>query len=202
MQKITTLDALSALYPRAPSEASLKKVTSHLTPLYQTWIEASKFCILSTIGPEGTDASPRGDAGPVVQVLDGQTLAMPDWRGNNRLDSLRNIVVDGRVSLMFFVSGCNTVVRVNGTAFLTDDAAQKASFAQKGREPATVIIFKIAEVYTQCARALMRADFWQADAALVDLPTPGAILDEITSGEIDGAAYDTEWPARAERSMW
>ena len=138
----------------------------------------------------------------MVTELDDRTLAMPDWRGNNRLDSLRNIVADGRVSLMFMVSGSNTVVRVNGRARLTDDAEMRARFARNGRQPATVIVIAIAEIYTQCARALMRAGLWQAGDESADLPTVGEILAEMTNGEEGGKAYDLAWGPRAQRSMW
>ena len=114
MTTIDTIQALEDLYVRKPGAASLDKVAQQMTPLYRKWIMESQFCILSTVGREGTDASPRGDDGPVVVELDSKTLAMPDWRGNYRLDSLRNIVEDGRVSLMFMVPGSNNVVRVNG----------------------------------------------------------------------------------------
>jgi PPOX class probable FMN-dependent enzyme len=134
--------------------------------------------------------------------LDAQTLAMPDWRGNNRLDSLRNIVTDGRVSLMFMVPGSNNVVRVNGTASLTDDGDIRARFEKKGRVPTTVIIVKIGEVYIQCARALVRSGTWSGLDENTQLPSVGDILAQITNGKVGGATYDAEWPARAEKSMW
>ena len=201
MHKITDIAALEALYGQAGAP-SLRKVADRLTPLYRKWIMASKLCVLSTAGAEGTDASPRGDDGPVVTELDEFTLAMPDWRGNNRLDSLRNIVTDGRVSLMFVVPGSNNVVRINGTAFLTDDADLRARFEKKGRQPATVIVIQIAEVYTQCARALMRAGTWAGVDESTGLPTVGEILAEMTSGEEGGAPYDAAWGARAKDTMW
>lgn len=162
---------------------------------------AARFCVLSSVGPAGTDGSPRGDVDPVVQELDPGTLLLPDWRGNNRLDSLRNIVEDGRVSLMFMVPGSTTVVRVNGRAHLSTDADLIARFAQNDQHPATVIVVDIAEIYTQCARAILRAELWN-DAPVPDLPTPGQILEEMTQGEINGAQYDAEWPERAHRSLW
>lgn len=200
MQKIETLEALHALYG-TPGEPAIAKVAKRLTPLYRKWIMTSRFCVLTTIGPEGTDGSPRGDDGPVVQELDEGHLAMPDWRGNQRLDSLRNIVTDGRLSLIFMVPGSNSAVRVNGRGWLTDDDGLRARFVQKGRQPATVIVIEIAEIYTQCARAIMRADLWARDDSS-DLPTPGDILTEMTSGNIDGQAYDEAWPKRAEQTMW
>ncbi len=201
MRRISDIPALEALYG-VPGAPALRKVAQQLTPLYRDWIMASKLCVLSTVGPAGTDGSPRGDDGPVVLELDPSRLAMPDWRGNNRLDSLRNIVADGRVSLMFMVPGSNTVVRVNGTAFLTDDADLRARFKKKGRQPATVIVIEIAEIYTQCARALMRAGTWAGVDESGALPTVGEILAEMTSGEEGGAAYDQDWGPRAAKTMW
>ena len=200
MTPITTIPDLEALYG-TPGEASLLKVARKMTPEYAAWITASKFCILSTVGAEGTDASPRGDDGPVVRILDAETLALPDWRGNQRLDSLRNIVSDGRVSLMFMIAGQNNVIRVNGTATLTADPDLCASFEQKRKHPATVIVVKIGEIYSQCARALMRADLWGGDAD-VDLPSMGDILKAQKDGNFDGATYDREWAGRAKDTMW
>ncbi len=201
MRRIEDIAALEALYGR-PGAPSLRKVADRLTPLYRKWIMASRFCILTTVGPGGTDGSPRGDDGPVVLELDPQRLALPDWRGNHRLDSLRNIVVDGRVSLMFLVPGSNNVVRVNGSAILTDDADLRARFDKSGRQPATVIVITISEIYTQCARALMRAGTWAGVDESAGLPSVGEILAEMTSGEEGGAPYDDAWGARAARTMW
>ena len=201
MRKIDDIAALEALYGR-PGAPALRKVAQAMTPLYRKWIMASRLCVLSTVGPQGTDGSPRGDDGPVVLELDPGTLALPDWRGNNRLDSLRNIVEDGRVSLMFMVPGSNNVVRVNGRAFLTDDADLRARFEKKGRQPATVIVIRISEIYTQCARALMRSGTWNGRDDSGGLPSIGDILAEMTQGEEGGAAYDDAWGARAEKTMW
>lgn len=201
MEFIETITALEALYG-TPGAPAMRKVAHQMTPLYRQWIMASKLCVLTTVGPDGTDGSPRGDAGPVVLELDPGTLAMPDWRGNNRLDSLRNIVADGRVSLMFLVPGSTTVVRVNGHAKLTEDSDLRARFEQGGRHPATVIVIEIAEIYTQCARALMRAGTWAGLPKAEGLPSAGDILAEMTQGEEGGAAYDTAWPKRAAQTMW
>ncbi len=201
MRRIEEIAALEALYG-VPAAPAIRKVADHLTPLYRKWIEASKLCMLSTIGPQGTDCSPRGDDGPVVAAIDPQTLAMPDWRGNNRLDSLRNIVADGRVSLLFMVAGSHNVVRVNGTAYLTDDAEIRTRFEKAGRQPATVIIISVVEVYSQCARALMRAAIWSGKDESADLPTAGEILSEVSRGDEGGQVYDAAWGARAAKTMW
>ncbi len=201
MNFIQSLDELHALYGK-PGDASLRKVANSLTTEYRAWIERSRFCILSTVGPDGTDGSPRGDVDPVVAVIDDQTLALPDWRGNQRLDSLRNIVRDPRVSLMFMVAGSNTIIRVNGTARLTDDTGMRERFEQKCRHPATVVLISISEIYSQCARAVLRADIWRGEDQSEGLPSIGEILAALTDGETGGAEYDREWPKRAAKTMW
>lgn len=197
---IDTLEDLHSLYG-TPGEASQIKVTAQLTPAYRAHIERSRFCVLTTVGPEGTDGSPRGDEGPVVTIADAQTLLLPDWKGNDRIDSLRNILRDGRVSLMFLVAGSNTAMRVNGRARLTADPAVTARFDRDGKRPRSVIVIQIAEVYSQCARALIRSELWTAGSQAAGLPTVGDMLAEIRAG-FDGAAYDAQWPDRAARTMW
>lgn len=197
---IREISELEAIYG-TPGKASIIKVADRLTPAYRAWIEASRLVMLSTVGPEGTDCSPRGDDGPVVQELDNKTLLMPDWRGNNRMDSLRNIVRDSRVSLMFLVPGSNNVVRVNGTAEVTIADEMLARFNDKGRKPRSVVVVHIAEVYSQCARALMRARTWSSGDESADLPTVGQMLAEMEDG-FDGAEYDAAWGARAAKTMW
>lgn len=199
---LKTIEELEALYG-TPGSASLVKVADRMTRSYRAWIKASKFCVLTTVGPEGTDGSPRGDEGPVARELDERTLALPDWHGNNRMDSLRNIVRDGRISLMFMVPGSNSVVRVNGVAKLSIDADLLQSFEHKGRQPRSVIVITIKEIYFQCARALLRAGLWNGDHSLSKtLPSPGEILSEMTDGVEDGEAYDKAWPERAAKTMW
>ncbi len=163
---------------------------------------ASRFCVLSTVGPDGTDGSPRGDDGPVVQVLDPQTLALPDWRGNQRLDTLRNIITDPRISLMFMVAGSTSIMRVNGTARLTADTDLQARLKKAGKTPTTVIVIHIDEVYPQCARSVMRAGLWADGDQSHGLPSVGDMLREITEGAFDGETYDKEWPERAKKSLW
>ncbi|WP_350333581.1 pyridoxamine 5'-phosphate oxidase family protein [Coralliovum pocilloporae] len=201
MQAITSIAELEALYG-TPAEASLIKVARQMTPSYRKWVMQSRFCILTTVGPEGTDGSPRGDDRPVVEELDEKTLAMPDWRGNNRIDSLRNIVRDGRVSLMFMVPGSNNTVRLNGKASLTADPDMLARFDRNGKQPRTVILIAIEEIYSQCARALIRSKLWTNGDESADLPSVGDMLREMTSGAFDGERYDADWPGKAAKTMW
>lgn len=158
--------------------------------------------MVSTVGPDGTDGSPRGDDGPVVFELDPTRLALPDWRGNQPLDTLRNIVNDGRASLMFMVAGSNNVVRVNGMAWLTEDVELRARFDKRGEQPATVIIIYITYTYSRCARALMRAQTWSGEDHSAGLATVGEKLAEVSEGAEDGAAYDAAGAPRAAKTMW
>ena len=196
--KVSTIEELEALYGEV-NPLAVTKVSSVLTPLYRNWIEASRFLILSTVGPEGTDASPRGDDGPVVRIVDDRTLYLPDWRGNNRIDSLRNIVRDDRVSLMFLVSGCENVVRVNGTAEITVAPDVLNSFEKSGRLPQSVVVVRLGEVYFQCAKALMRSGLWSGKTS--DVPSAGDFIRE-RKAEFDGAAYDAGYAEYAKGRMW
>jgi len=200
---ITSVEQLESLYGQ-PGEASTVKVASRLTGHYRDLIAASPFAMLATCGPEGLDCSPRGDLPGFVRVEDDSTLLLPDRRGNNRIDSLRNIVRDPRVALLFLIPGSGTTLRVNGRARVTVEPALLASFAVEGKTPRSVVVIAIEEVYFQCARAIVRADLWNP-ARHVDvarLPTPGDILAGMSGERVGGEVYDREWPERARKSMW
>ena len=184
MDHIKTIAELEAIYNIEPTLASTAKEVNVLIPAYQKLIELSPFVTLATSGPEGLDCSPRGDKQGFVRVLDSQTLALPDRRGNNRIDSLRNIIADPNVALLFFIPGHGTTFRVNGKASLTTDEALCKSFAMDGKLPRCVIIIKVETAYTQCARAIIRAGLWDV-ANHVDkdqVPTNGEILEVLTKG--------------------
>lgn len=200
MKTVSNIDELESLYD-AVVPGAVTKVVDHVSPAYRRWIDASRFLILTTVGPEGTDASPRGDDGKVVRVIDKQTLWLPDWRGNNRMDSLRNIVRDGRVSLMFMVPGCNNVVRVNGQAVLTSDESVVDTFEQKGKHPRSVIVVTVKEVYFQCAKALMRSKLWHSGDESKLVPSAGDFIKEL-DGEFDAKAYDDGYAEYAKERMW
>lgn len=200
MNRIKTIEELETVYDNVV-QGALDKVRDHISPKYREWISHSRFLILATVGPRGTDASPRGDIGPVVQVPNNHTLLLPDWRGNNRLDSLHNIVEDGRVSLMFMVPDCNNVVRVNGMASLTTDSEYIANFDDRGKKPRSVIVVEVSEVYFQCAKALMRSELWSPQNSDAKLPTAGEFIKEIKS-EFDADAYDEGYAEYAKDRMW
>lgn len=203
MKIISSIEELNEIYGAGLSQASVDKVTKRLTPLYRHMIEISPFTALATVGPEGLDCSPRGDIGGVVRIIDDTTLHLPDWRGNNRVDSLSNIVRDPRLSLMLLIPGSNTVMRINGRGVVSNDEALLSSFEMDGKHPRTVIVISIVEVYFQCARAVMRAELWNAEHFVdpANLPTPGQMLKDAV-GDFDHETYDREWPVRAAKTMW
>ncbi|CAN7592744.1 pyridoxamine 5'-phosphate oxidase family protein [Mesorhizobium amorphae] len=203
MSVIASVEQLEALYG-LPGEASVVKELDHVIPEYAAFIEASPFVALATSGPEGLDCSPRGDLSGFVRIHDPRTLMMPDRRGNNRADSLKNIIRDPRVGLLFLVPGSGTTLRVNGRAHITTDAALCASLSVDGKPARSVTVIDIDSVYFQCARAIVRSDLWNP-ARHIDqksLPTPGQILEITSRKSIDGEAYDKEWPERAKKTMW
>ena len=203
MSVITTIEQLEAIYG-LPGEASTVKVADHVTPSYRALMDRSPFAVLATCGPEGLDCSPRGDLPGFVRIHDEKTLMMPDRRGNNRCDSLRNIVRDPRVALLFLIPGSGSTLRVNGRAHVSAEPGLLASFEIDGKAPRTVIVMTVEDIYFQCARAIVRADLWNPDkhADPKTLPTPGQILAEMSENTVGGEKYDREWPERARQTMW
>lgn len=200
---IETIAQLEALFGQ-PGDAALKKEVPYLHPSYRALIAASPFAVLATIGPGGLDASPRGDPPGFVAVQDDKTLLMPERRGNNRIDSLRNIVADPRVALLFLIPGVGETLRVNGRAQLTVEPALLERFAMDGKQPQCVIRITVETVFFQCARAIHRSKLWApvpADAQRT-VPTPGAILSALTEAAFDGETYDRELPARQRATLY
>jgi PPOX class probable FMN-dependent enzyme len=203
MSTIRTVAELEALYDAAVP-TSIAKEIDHFTDLQRKYVEASPFVIIATSGPEGLDCSPRGDAPGFVRVVDERTLLLPDRRGNNRLDTLRNLVTDPRIGLLFLVPGIGVTLRVNGTVELSTDVDLSQSFAVDGKLPALVLVITTTAVYTQCPKALIRSNLWDAtrhrDAA--ELPSMGAIMEAITAGGFDGKAYDAAYPERVRQTIY
>ena len=203
MSVIATVEQLEAIYGQ-PNDASTVKVADRITPTYRVLIEKSPFAALATSGPEGLDCSPRGDLPGFIRIHDDKTLMMPDRRGNNRIDSLRNIVRDPRIALLFLIPGSGSTLRVNGRAQISVDSELLGSFKVEGKAPRTVVIMAVDEIYFQCARAIVRADLWNPDKRVDprSLPTPGQILAGMSDNRVGGESYDREWPERARRTMW
>jgi uncharacterized protein len=203
MPIIATVEQLEAIYGQ-PNEASTVKVADRITPSYRVLIDKSPFAALATSGPEGLDCSPRGDLPGFVRIHDEKTLMMPDRRGNNRVDSLRNIVRDPRVALLFLIPGSGSTLRVNGRARVSADPDLLTSFVMDGKPPRTVIVMTVDEIYFQCARAIVRSDLWNPDKRVDprSLPTPGEILADMSENRVGGEEYDRAWPERARQSLW
>ena len=196
--------ALRRIYSTGPSDTSLAKVADHVHALYRPYIEASPFAVLATLGPEGLDTSPRGDAPGFVKVADARTLLLPDRRGNQRIDSLRNIVHDPHVALLFLIPGVAEALRINGTARISALPALCEALAVDGNAPASVLVIQVRSVYFQCARAIKRSGLWNAaqHVAAGTLPSPGTILECLSVDRIDGAAYDAALPARQDATLY
>lgn len=203
MNRVDTIEQLEALYPRKPVVASTGKETAVITPQYQRLIEACPFAVVASEGPEGLDASPRGDGPGFIRILDEKTLALPDRRGNNRLDTLRNIVRTGRVALLAMIPGWNETLRINGNAHISNDPQILASMAERGTVPTSAIIITIETMYFQCARALVRSKLWDADSQIdrKELPSAGDLLQEVMQ-DFDGKAYDKDLPARQAKTLY
>ncbi|MDB5316648.1 MAG: flavin-nucleotide-binding protein [Rhodospirillales bacterium] len=198
---VTSLEALAGLYGEVPERANLKVIKA-LDDVAKRFIAASPLCILATNSRRGLRATPRGDAPGFVVALPDGTLAMPDRRGNNRIEALRDIVETGGVALLFLAPGANESLRVNGTAHLTTDPALRAQLAYKGAEPATVIVITVAEVYMQCGRAMLRSGIWAGRPKPEGVPTAGEMIAAHTGGLVDPVAYDAEVAARGTSALY
>jgi PPOX class probable FMN-dependent enzyme len=200
---IETIEQLEAIYGQ-PGEAATIKVAHRITPSYRALIESSPFAVLATSGQEGLDCSPRGDLPGFVRVHDERTLTIPDRRGNNRIDSLRNLIRDPRAALLFLIPGSGTTLRVNGRALVSADPELLASFGVESKIPRSVIVMTVEEIYFQCARAIIRSHLWDPDRRVdpKSLPTPGQILAEMSKDRVGGEEYDRTWLERARQTMW
>jgi uncharacterized protein len=203
MPIVTTIQGLETIYG-LPAETSTVKEVDRVTPHYRAFIDASPFAVLATSGPEGLDCSPRGDLPGFVRVHDDRTLMLPDRRGNNRVDSLRNIVRDPRAALLFMIPGAGNTLRVNGRAHLAVDPELLASFAVDGKSPRSVIVIGVESVYFQCARAIVRSDLWNPEKRVdaKSLPSAGQILAALSGNRVGGEEYDRVWCERAKQTLW
>ncbi|CAM5763869.1 pyridoxamine 5'-phosphate oxidase [Labrys miyagiensis] len=204
MSLITSIAELEALYADPVSPAANIKVLDHISDHYRAFIEASPFLLLATVGPAGVDCSPRGDPPGFVRVADARTLLIPDRRGNNRLDSLRNIVTDPRVHLLFLIPGIGETMRVIGQAVISTDPELCASFTMEGKAPRSILIVTVEEVYPQCQKALVRSKLWDPATQIPRsaLPSMGEMLGAITKGTFDGPAYDRAYPERLKQTIY
>ena len=200
---IHDIAALEALYGEVNEVSALKEI-SYLHPHYAAFVRASPFAMLATAGPHGLDASPRGDPPGFIEIVDDKTLLVADRRGNNRIDSLRNIISDPHVALLFLVPGVGETLRVNGTAEISVDPELLSRFAINDKAPRTMLIIHIESVFFQCSRALIRSELWNPERH-VDrkaLPSTGQMLAAVTDQRIDGETYDRELPPRLRATLY
>ncbi|QZO04724.1 pyridoxamine 5'-phosphate oxidase family protein [Agrobacterium vitis] len=202
MMTITTLQQLEALYGKV-KETSLAKEIDYLNDDYAAFVSASPFILLATVGADGTDCSPKGDAPGFVAILDRKTLAIPDRPGNNRIDNLKNIIEDGRTSVLFLIPGVGETLRVNGRATVSADPDLLTRFAVDGKLPKSVILLAIDTVYFHCAKSILRSNLWDVSRHVErsTLPSPGLMLKNIVNG-FDGEAYDKELPERTMKNLY
>lgn len=200
---IRTIDELAARYD-APVASSLLKEIDHITDLHRAYIEASPFVVVASSGPGGLDCSPRGDPAGFVRVVDERTLHLPDRRGNNRLDTLRNLVIDPRIGLLFLVPGVGVTLRINGTAVLSTDAELLDTYTMRGKRPTCVVVVTTTAVYTQCPKALLRSNLWDParHRSPDELPSVGQINELISAGAVDAAAFDAAYPERLRQTIY
>src|SRR5579883_2023877 len=201
--QLTDEAALAALYGE-PSTAALRKEVAFIHPAYRPFIEKAPFMVMATSGPGGLDISPRGDPPGFVAIEDERTLLIPDRRGNNRIDSLRNLIHDPRIALLFLIPGVGETIRVNGRAAISVDPALCASFAIAGKAPRSVIVVTAERVYFQCPKALVRSRLWDSSRHVdrSSLPSSGQILAAIRPGEIDADAHDRAYPERIKQTIY
>jgi len=197
------LAQLNAVYGEA-NERSLLKEINYISEDYLRFIEASPFVVLASVGDEGMDCSPKGDPAGFVHVLDQKTLVIPDRPGNNRIDNLRNIIVDPRVALLFLIPGNGETLRVNGRAKISIDSALLGRFEIQGKLPRSVIVVEVDAVYFHCSKAVVRSKLWDATAHTDKpaVPTAGTIMSNLTKGQFDGQRYDQDAPERIKNTLY
>lgn len=201
--RIDTVEALEALYGE-PMQLALDKEVHTIIPTYRAFIDKAPFVVVATNGPEGLDCSPRGDGPGFVRVADEKTVLIPDRRGNNRLDTLKNIVRDGRIALLFLIPGVGETMRINGKAALSAAPDLCASFAVKGKAPTTVIVVTVESIYVQCSKALVRSKLWDADTqvARTELPSMGDMIKALADEDFDAEAFEANYPKALQETLY
>ncbi len=202
-QRVTSTEQLESIYGDPPPTSLLKEI-DYISEHYRAFIEKAPFVTVATCGPQGLDCSPRGDPPGFVRVADEKTLMIPDRRGNNRIDSMRNLVRDPRISLLFLIPGINETLRINGRAEIVIDPDMCASFAMQGKLPRSVLVVTVDRIYFQCQKALVRSRLWDVEAQIPrsELPSTGKILEALSENAIDGEEYDRNYPDRLKKTIY
>ena len=200
---ITSIAELEALYGQ-PSGAAVAKEIDHLNGPYRAFVEKAPFVAIASAGSDGLDCTPRGDpVGQFIRIVDERTILIPDRRGNNRIDTLRNLIEDPRIGLLFLIPGVGETLRVNGRARLTTDPELCATFEMQRQVPKTIIIVHIDKVYFQCTKALVRSKLWDPASQIkrTELPSVGELV-AATMKDADAAEYDRIYPERIKQTIY
>ena len=199
---ITSIADLEALFSPVNPVAILKEI-DHINAEYAAFIRAAPFVVIATAGADGLDCSPRGDPAGFVHIEDEKTLLIPDRRGNNRVDTLHNLIQDPRIALLFMIPGIGNTMRVNGRAVISRNAALCQRFAMRGNPANCVIIITVDRIYPQCPKALVRSKLWDPASQIprAALPSTGEMMKAIDPG-FDAVTYEAEYPARLERTIY
>ena len=198
---VTTIEALEALYG-TPTEVARKKVGDRVDAATTRFIAASPFVLLGTQGGRGIHVTPRGDAAGFVEVADPYTLIIPDRRGNNRIDALRDIMENDRVSLLFLVPGGGETLRVHGHARITTDPVMRARHVAQGKEPTSLLVVRVTSLFMQCAKAIMRSKLWDGRVRPEGLPTMGQLIASQVPGLVDPPTMDGTYPEQLRSRMY
>jgi PPOX class probable FMN-dependent enzyme len=200
---LTTAEGLASLYA-PPAERIVKYELDHVNAAGRAFIAASPFLVLATVSRRGLDCSPKGDGPGFVEVSDdGRTVLIPDRRGNNKIEGLKNLIEDPRIGLIFFVPGANETYRVNGSARISADADIKRRFSVNGKEPTTVIVVAVEQTFQHCPKALVRSDLWKVGSRgrPQGVPTLGTFAAARNPGT-DSAAFDAAYAQRVPNELY
>lgn len=199
---VASIEAVRAMHPAPMTRASLK-VMDRLDGHCRAILARATFCVIGTHGPGGADVSPRGDPPGFVRVLDDRYLLLPDRIGNNRFDNITNLFANPAIGMLFLVPGMAEVLRINGTARVTDDQRLLAGCAVQGRAPRIGLLIEVKEAYLHCAKAINRAGLWDPGRHIdrAELPSYGEMLAEQVPG-LTKQESDRQGAEMARRGMY
>lgn len=203
VQHITSEAELTAIYGTHDTVVATIKEIDHISDHYRMFIDISPFVLVATSGNGGHDCTPRGDPAGFVRVVDKHTVMLPDRRGNNRIDTLRNLVHDPRIALLFLIPGIGRMLRINGRAKIRVDEEIRTSFTMEGKVPRSVIVVTAERVYTHCPRALIRSKLWDSTQHRdeSELPSHGTMMKAIQES-FPGEEWDRNYAQRLKETMY
>ena len=204
--QLTSIEQLEAVYGRAVPAAMTKEI-DHISIHYAQFINKAPFVVLATSGPGGLDCSPRGDPPGFVRIQDEKTLLIPDRRGNNRIDTLKNLIENPEISLLFLIPGIGETLRVNSCAKIMISPELIESFRMQDKLPRSIVQVNVRSVYFQCQKALVRSGLWRAETQIPrsDLPSTGTMLEHLAKAnhqEFNGKSYDSGYSEHMKKTIY